>query len=481
MPSIIALAVLSAITASAAPHGQSHFHLHPARSPRNLIANVDSFITPIAGRSDGALSLDLVDGTCGGSTGHGCADGFCCSKWGYCGVTEDYCGAGCQLGNCNGTATGPTTSNSNATAPEPAAYSSAAPIAPAGAPTQASGPIVTLHMTVTAGGSAPAVTETTTSEAAPETVASTISGAGIATKAHGGPPSFSQSWEPISAGWGQPQESSAAAPAAPTTFATQVSSAPAYTPESSSAAAPAESSSSAPAYSAPASSSASSASAPASTGSGTGNVYKLYSGDGTSANGWPTQEQWMDFDSMWTANLALIGINCDNSDEENNNMKSAIQSISSTSGVPSNYILAIIMQESKGCVRVQGTNNGVGNPGLMQSHNGKGSCNGGSGLLNPCPMSEITQMISDGTEGTLYLGSSGGDGLQQLLTSPDCTADAKYYQAARMYNSGSVLSKVNLLFDATGTPCYTSDIANRLMGWTTAETACHIPVGAYSG
>ncbi|GLJ06611.1 hypothetical protein SUGI_0043010 [Cryptomeria japonica] len=30
----------------------------------------------------------------------GCAKGVCCSKWGYCGTTQAYCGAGCQQGPC---------------------------------------------------------------------------------------------------------------------------------------------------------------------------------------------------------------------------------------------------------------------------------------------------------------------------------------------------------------------------------------------
>lgn len=32
----------------------------------------------------------------------GCASDFCCSKWGYCGQTEDYCGDGCREGPCQG-------------------------------------------------------------------------------------------------------------------------------------------------------------------------------------------------------------------------------------------------------------------------------------------------------------------------------------------------------------------------------------------
>lgn len=40
------------------------------------------------------------DGTCGGSTGYTCKGnpgGQCCSEWGYCGASEDYCNAKSQL------------------------------------------------------------------------------------------------------------------------------------------------------------------------------------------------------------------------------------------------------------------------------------------------------------------------------------------------------------------------------------------------
>lgn len=68
------------------------------------------------------------------------------------------------------------------------------------------------------------------------------------------------------------------------------------------------------------------------------------------------------------------------------------------------------MQESKGCVRVHATTSpgaAIHNPGLMQTHNGKGSCNNGQ-PQNPCPNSMIKQMVKDGTAGT-----ADGDGLKQ--------------------------------------------------------------------
>lgn len=32
----------------------------------------------------------------------GCASDLCCSQWGYCGQTDDYCGEGCREGPCHG-------------------------------------------------------------------------------------------------------------------------------------------------------------------------------------------------------------------------------------------------------------------------------------------------------------------------------------------------------------------------------------------
>ncbi|TQN66412.1 Lectin-B [Colletotrichum shisoi] len=55
-----------------------------------------------------------LDGTCGGSKGTTCQGtsyGNCCSQWGYCGSSADHCGTGCQssFGTCTG-GSGATTS-----------------------------------------------------------------------------------------------------------------------------------------------------------------------------------------------------------------------------------------------------------------------------------------------------------------------------------------------------------------------------------
>lgn len=135
-------------------------------------------------------------------------------------------------------------------------------------------------------------------------------------------------------------------------------------------------------------------------------------------------------------------------------------------GVDARFILAIIMQESKGCVRVQSTNNGVLNTGLMQSHAGEGSCNKDGSKTTPCPSRMIKQMIKDGTAGT-----NQGDGLKQCYEAQTGAEAAKYYKAARTYNSGSIDSSGNL-GQGGATHCYASDIANRVRGWAGDVTEC---------
>ena len=160
------------------------------------------------------------------------------------------------------------------------------------------------------------------------------------------------------------------------------------------------------------------------------------------------------------------------------NMKSAIQSVGSATNVDPRFILAIIMQESTGCVRVITTSYSVLNPGLMQSHNGTGSCNTNNAYLGlpgvdytgtvqtPCPMSEITQMIQDGTAGT-----PSGDGLEQCLQEQGHTDVSRFYRAARMYNGGSIATSGDL-GQGCCTLCYASDVANRLTGWVDAPHTC---------
>ena len=84
---------------------------------------------------------------------------------------------------------------------------------------------------------------------------------------------------------------------------------------------------------------------------------------------------------------------------------------------------------------------------------------------------QIQQMIKDGTGGTLT-----GPGLVQLLQQAGNMTEASnssqnFYVAARLYNSGTI-AKSGDLGQGTATHCYSSDIANRLIGWTSQPDTC---------
>lgn len=55
---------------------------------------------------------------------------------------------------------------------------------------------------------------------------------------------------------------------------------------------------------------------------------------------------------------------------------------------------------------------------------------------------------------------------------------AKYYRAARAYNSGSVDPSGDL-GKGCCTHCYASDIANRLTGWVTGDSKCTLDGGLW--
>ncbi|CAL5417070.1 unnamed protein product [Camellia sinensis] len=48
----------------------------------------------LAGILGGIIPKIVVGQNCG------CSEGLCCSKYGYCGTGDDYCGSGCQSGPC---------------------------------------------------------------------------------------------------------------------------------------------------------------------------------------------------------------------------------------------------------------------------------------------------------------------------------------------------------------------------------------------
>lgn len=204
-------------------------------------------------------------------------------------------------------------------------------------------------------------------------------------------------------------------------------------------------------------------------------TYTFYTGNGSPAQGWPDFSAWGTYDELWNTNAPVMAQSCEwngwganDSPDEIAAINSAIQQVSGETGVDARFILAIVMQESIGCVRAPTTDNGVRNPGLMQSHNGAGTCAG----VNPCPSDVILQMIRDGTAGT-----ADGDGLQQTIAeAAAATGDSgvrSFYAGARLYNSGS--ANYDNLNDPVGaTACYVTNVANRLTGWVLAPEGCSL-------
>jgi hypothetical protein len=180
----------------------------------------------------------------------------------------------------------------------------------------------------------------------------------------------------------------------------------------------------------------------------------------------------------------LMPVESENSDAEIALIWDAIQAAAAVSGVDHRFILAIMMQESGGCVRVYRTANGNGNPGLPQDHEGPNDCNpmakgDHSRMLSPCPAEKINGMVQDGVGGTSagaglaeYLNAAVGYGQAAGLANMDGANAQIYYQAARQYNSGSV-NYGNLDDAFQSNPCYAMNIANRLTGWVRAVPSCN--------
>ncbi|KAJ6786127.1 hypothetical protein PWT90_02483 [Aphanocladium album] len=201
--------------------------------------------------------------------------------------------------------------------------------------------------------------------------------------------------------------------------------------------------------------------------------YNMYWGDGSTGAGWPDRSRWVSFVDMFNNYKNQMFNSCSWQGQANNSgpevgaIWDGIQKAAAATGVDHRFILAVIMQESGGCVRVQTTNYGVRNPGMMQDHDGEATCNDNGWVQNPCPSDTIYKMISEGTAGTAK-----GEGLAQTLNRQGRGDVSAFYRAARLYNSGSI-SRTGNLQDGIATHCYSSDIANRLTGWVNAASKCN--------
>ncbi|KAL8716518.1 MAG: hypothetical protein Q9225_006166, partial [Loekoesia sp. 1 TL-2023] len=146
--------------------------------------------------------------------------------------------------------------------------------------------------------------------------------------------------------------------------------------------------------------------------------YHLYTGNGSIAAGWPHKSDWMSYEDMFTSNLPLLSHSCtiyhvsSNTQHETTSIHNATLIIALETNTDPRFILAIILQESGGCVRVPTSYYAVRNPGLMQSHNGPATCNEDATPVTPCPYATIEEMIREGTAGT---SSDTGMGLVEAL------------------------------------------------------------------
>jgi hypothetical protein len=145
-----------------------------------------------------------------------------------------------------------------------------------------------------------------------------------------------------------------------------------------------------------------------------------------------------------------------NSPQEINDIRVAIEVQEAETGVDKRFILATILQDSSGCVRAPTTPGEVPNPGLMQTYHGPGAFH----EVNPCPSSMIHQMVKEGTAGT----TAGGPGLVGCIHAAGSSRATAVYRASRIYNTGHYDEGENLGNTLYGTACYASDIANRLTG-----------------
>lgn len=175
-----------------------------------------------------------------------------------------------------------------------------------------------------------------------------------------------------------------------------------------------------------------------------GGSKRSYSGPAINFPNDPTR--WDTWDNYWSRASAQFPRS--NTTAQTGWVKDAILLEAATTGMDARFILAVVVQESSGDVHVRTTNNGVSNPGLMQSHNGATFADRGDG-----GRASIFQMVKDGVEGT-----KDGDGLIQGVK-----RTKNYFAAGRLYNSGTIDN--NNLSNALGaTGPYCSDLANRVMG-----------------
>jgi len=131
----------------------------------------------------------------------------------------------------------------------------------------------------------------------------------------------------------------------------------------------------------------------------------MYAGNGSRAAGWLAEEHWVSFNEMWITNAHIIARSCNilynqtnNNAQETQDLYDAIKQVAHETRVDHRFIMAAVMQETKGCVRAESSvsPDGIHNPGLLQDFKGTHSCNDDGKVQNPCPKDQILGMVRDG-------------------------------------------------------------------------------------
>lgn len=452
---------VSARAWSPAPlHGRGHAHLHNGVKVRQESAE-------IFGR---AVSMD---GQCGASAGGNvCRQGACCSSVGWCGYGDAWCGKGCQADFSGGGVCSPAGPDANFGLGSRSSFSQQATSASSSSASSSSG-------TSEGSGSLPIVKQQRVHESGPGSADPKSLPATLSTSSAG--PSSSSGGQITAANFVS-SSSSQGATTAPSTSGGQITAANFVSSSSGQGATTA--SIQATGVQGVSQSLATPGNIPANAPQGPGQekAGKVTKGSSTAASltgsdgsAWPEIDEWYEsYEAMWTANQAVMTYPCygggaANSASELSALSSAIPAVAASAGVDSRVVLAIVLQESHGCVRLMTTGSGSpSNPGIMQSHNGVGSCFGyGS---KPCPAEMITQMLVDGVMGGSDPKAENNDNLLIALAGSPAEEHTalKYYQMARFYNggNGTAIDWTNLgITGSASTATYPMAIAQRLVGW----------------
>lgn len=202
--------------------------------------------------------------------------------------------------------------------------------------------------------------------------------------------------------------------------------------------------------------------------------YTRFIGDGGLIGGsdpdtyWPLKNLWITLDDMVAMNRKVMLESCaqysveSNNDTDINNLRDMIMEVSHDKMVDATFILAIVLQESQGCVRRPNATSKEGLSTLNGVLLGKGTakCEG----LAACQRSTIREMLENGGSGVPE------SDLRSLVAAIEKNTDhnpqhsLNYYRAAYVYSTA--VANIPARFeDAIPRHCYVSDVANRLVGW----------------